>query len=97
MSNNMEIDFMDTIKILIILSCVLAIWVLSFYLRQWIGKKSNHISVRLKYRARHNAPIKYHNRHLTDGDTPSLWEGGSNDPGICRKVKRKKRKGAYEE
>ncbi len=86
---------MDTIKILLILLCVLIIWVLSFYLKQWIGRKSNRISVRLKYRATQDNPAKYHNRHLTDGDNLSLWEGGSDDSGICRKAKRKKRKGAY--
>lgn len=88
---------MDTIKILLILLCVLVIWILSFYLRQWIGRKSNRISLRLKYRAKQDPLIEYHNRHLTDKDAPSLWEGGSDDPGICRKAKRKKRKGVYEE
>lgn len=88
---------MGTIKILLILSCVLVIWVLSFYLRQWIGRKSNRISARLKYRAKQDISTKYHNRHLTDMDNPSLWEGGSDDSGICRKAKRKKRKGAYGE
>lgn len=86
---------MDTTNILIILLCMLVIWVLSFYVRQQIGRKSNHISIRLKYRARHENRAKYHNRHMTDSDTPSLWKGGSDDSGICRKVKRKKRKGAY--
>lgn len=88
---------MDTIKIILILICVLILWVLNFYLRQMIGRKSNRISVRLKYRARQDSRITYHNKHLTDRDTPSLWEGGSDDPGICRKAKRKRRKGAYEE
>lgn len=88
---------MDTIRILLILLCVLVIWVLSFFLRQWIGRKSNRISRRFKYRSTQAEPVKYHNRHLTDGDTPSLWEGGSDDLGICRKARRRKRKGVYGE
>ena len=88
---------METIKILLILLCVLVIWVLSFNLRQLIGRKSNRISRRLKYRSTQAEHVEYHNRHLTDGNNPSLWEGGSDDLGICSKAKRKKRKGAYGE
>ena len=86
---------MENLKLFLILLCVLAVWVMKLRLMPEGRRRSKRTSSRVKYRSLQDTSVNYHNKHFIEGESSLYWRGGSADPNICQKVRRKRRESAY--
>lgn len=85
---------MESLKILVILLCIMICWFLSFFIIPWARQYSRNPFVKQKNRVRQVNGRPYHNTNMTHISSSSLWEGRGDDLAIQKKMHRQKRRGS---
>lgn len=80
---------METLKIVVILLCLLIAWVMGSCIENAFLRKKRDTHSKIVRETRKEGHMVDHNKRLTNADSSSFWKGGVDDAGIVKKINKR--------